>query len=188
MNIVLPPHAPAPHKFVGADVLRMQDEGILPADHRLQLIEGELIDMGSEGERHSDLKTALVNILIRSLPATYVVGPDTTLRLAEDSWPEPDVFIHLDVKKTSQVRGGDALLVIEIADTSLAYDLGEKAKLYARHGVREYWVIDAVRLQTHVHRGPSAEGAWSEVGVVERATAISPLAVPQLAFRLSEID
>src|SRR5262249_30191094 len=82
---------------------------------------------------------------------------------------------------------GEASLVIEVAVSSLAYDKGLKARLYARHRVREFWVVDANALTTWVHTGPSGDG-WSSVVVRGPDDALVTPALPGLSIRLGEID
>jgi hypothetical protein len=74
---------------------------------------------------------------------------------------------------------------VELAQSSLAYDVGPKAALYARHGVAEYWVIDVDRARVHVHRAPDGEG-WLDLRVVEAAELLAPAALPGLAIRLAD--
>jgi Uma2 family endonuclease len=85
------------------------------------------------------------------------------------------------------MRGGDALLVVESADTSLAYDLQTKARLYASHGVREYWVIDAVTLVTTLHAQPSG-AAYATIREIAADGPISPALAPALAVSLASLD
>jgi len=87
---------------------------------------------------------------------------------------------------TPDVRGGDALLVVEVADTSLHYDLNTKASTYALYGVREYWVINAVMLFTMVHRQPSGK-TWGFVDEVAPASALTPSLVPAFAVSLGTL-
>ena len=107
---------------------------------------------------HEVLKTALLRRWYRASPDDFGLVPETTFRLSEDTYLEPDVVIY---PRTSDIRGlsaSNVLLVVEIADSSLRYDIGRKAALYASFGIRELWVIDAVRLTTRVFREPAADG------------------------------
>ncbi|MDX2238115.1 MAG: Uma2 family endonuclease [Hyphomonadaceae bacterium] len=168
------------------DVFAMQDAGILPPDHRCELIHGELIEMPSEGDRHSHAKAQLIMWFARNLPHDrYAVGPDTTFFLDKQEAPEPDVFLHDAALRPSQVGGRDALLVIEIAATSLAYDLTVKAELYSAYGVREYWVVDVERRETHVHRR-DGEG-WAKGDPVPFDAPIALTQIPGAALRIADL-
>ena len=141
--------------------------------------------MPSEGDLHIDWKARLTFNMTRLVPADWMVGADTTLRLDENEWPEPDLFFHSGKQRTSQVRGPDIFLLIEIADSSLAYDLGEKAELYRSFGVREYWVVDVNARVTHVHRLMS-DGVWDKWAPLPFDQTIAPLMLPILAVRLAD--
>jgi len=96
----------------------------------------------------------------------------------------PDLLVHPRKIKTYDLRGGDALLVVEVAETSLLYDIRTKVPLYATHGVREYWVINAKTLMTTVHRQPSGNSyAFSQE--LPADASLVPSLVPALAVSLS---
>ena len=107
--------------------------------------------------------------------------------LAEDSYTVPDLIIHAAAVKTPDVRGEDALLVVEVAETSLAYDRGMKARLFAFHGVREYWVINAVTLVTAVHANPSATG-YGDIKEIGPGSSLTPSLVTAFTISLATID
>jgi Uma2 family endonuclease len=181
-----PTAAPQKHLFTVDDVFAMQAAGILPPDHRCELIHGELIEMPSEGDRHSHAKARIIWFFNRHLdPDRYAVGPDTTFFLDKREAPEPDVFLHDAALRPSQVGGRDALLVIEIAATSLAYDLTVKAELYSAYGVREYWVVDVERRETHVHRR-DGEG-WAKGDPVPFDAPIALTQIPGAALRIADL-
>ncbi len=98
----------------------------------------------------------------------------------------PDVLVRPASIKTPDLRGPDALLVVEIADTSLSYDLTTKAALYASHGVREYWVINAVTLVTKVHRQPSG-GRYASTEEIGPSDPLTASFVPSLSLSLDTI-
>ena len=121
-------------------------------------------------------------------PDDVRLTPETTFRLSEDTYLEPDVVIY---PRASGIRGLDAdnvLLVVEIADSSLRYDIGRKAALYASFGIRELWVIDAVRLTTRVFREPAADGYRNarDFGPSDRLVPL--IAAEAFALRLNELE
>jgi Uma2 family endonuclease len=175
-----------PHRrFTSHDVARMVEAGLIDPDERIELIDGEIIDMGSEGEAHWNARAKLVNWLVRRLPESIMLAPDGPLRLSTENEPEPDFYLYAADTNVNDVRGESALLVVEISDTSLSKDKLVKAPLYAAHGVREYWIIDLANRVTLVHRGPSANG-YAEPQVVAFDDALSVQAVAGFALRLSE--
>src|SRR5580704_6301735 len=132
--------------------------GVMEEDERVELIGGELVPMSPKGNQHEVVKSALIDHWIRSRPDDCRVTQETTFRLSEDTYLEPDVVIYLRTTGLRALTGTNVLLVVEIADSSLRYDTGRKAALYASFGIRELWVIDAVRLTTRIFRVPATDG------------------------------
>ena len=143
--------------------------------------------MSPKGNHHEVVKTALLRRWFRAAPAEIELTPETTFRLSEDTYLEPDVVIY---PRTTGIRGlaaDNVLLVVEIADSSLRYDIGRKAALYAGFGIRELWVIDAVRLTTRVLREPAADG-YREAQDFGPADRLMPLIAPEpFALMLDEL-
>jgi Uma2 family endonuclease len=173
-----------PHRrFTSHDVARMVEAGLIDPDERIELIDGEIIDMGSEGEAHWNARAKLVNWLLRRLPESIMLAPDGPLRLSAENEPEPDFYLFAGDMNVNDVRGESALLVVEISDTSLSKDKLVKAPLYAAHGVREYWIIDLASRTTFVHRQPNA-GSYPE----PRAVAFdNTLSVANIVIKLSDV-
>lgn len=157
-----------------AEIEAMIAAGIIPDDERFELIGGEVVPMSPKGARHEMVKIELNRHFQRSAPETLSIAPETTLRLDDKSFLEPDFCVFPRSVKPGDMRGYDVLLAIEVADTSLSYDLGRKIGLYAAYGIAEVWVIDANSLVTHVHRRLGAEGysAVLEAGPGEEITAV----------------
>ena len=139
-------------RFTVAELEQMTAAGIIEEDERIELIGGEIVPMSPKGNHHEILKAALNHHWVPRLPAHLRLVTETTFRLTADTYLEPDFVFY---PKSSGIRGLSAAtvpLVVEIADSSLGYDLGRKAGLYASFGIAELWVIDALRLVTHIHR------------------------------------
>jgi len=134
------------------------------------------------------VKSALVDLWIRSRPDDCRVTQETTFRLSEDTYLEPDVVIYPRANGLRGLTGANVLLVVEIADSSLHYDTGRKAALYASLGIRELWVIDAVRLTTRVFRESAADGYRNtqNFGPAERLVPV--VAQDAFAVRLDELE
>jgi len=178
--------------FTVADVARMIEAGIIREDEKFELIEGEIVMMAAKGVAHERIKSALIIAVVRALPDHLTVGVEATLRLTDTVMLEPDiaVFSRQLFQKSSEgfarLDPGEAHLVIEIAASSLAYDKGLKAQLYARHRVKEFWVIDAGERTTWVHTGPSGDG-WSSVVKRGPQDALTNAALPGFSIRIGEI-
>jgi Uma2 family endonuclease len=174
-------------RFTVAELEQMVAAGILDEDERVELIGGEIVPMSPKGNQHEIVKIALNIYWAQRLPADLLFATETTFRLSTDTYLEPDFVFY---PKAAGVRGlsaATARLVVEIADTSLSYDLGRKAGLYASFGIAELWVIDAVKLQTRVYREPTPTGYRS---IVDQAAnqRLVPESVPALAVVLAELE
>ena len=157
----IPIAAPA-RRLISVDAFhRMGETGILGPADRVELIDGEIIDMSPIGALHAAIVDLLARHFARSAGETAFIRCQNPLRLDDVSEPEPDIAIlrpRADFYTTGHPGPADVLLVIEVADTSLAYDLGVKVPLYARHGIPEVWVIDASTRRTQVFREPIKSG------------------------------
>jgi Uma2 family endonuclease len=170
-------------RFTVVEVEAMVAAGVMEEDERVELIGGELVPMSPKGNHHEVMKAALLRRWYRAVPDDLDLVPETTFRLSEDTYLEPDVVIY---PRASGIRGlsaGNVLIVVEIADSSLRYDIGRKAALYASFGIRELWVIDAVKLTARVFREPTADG-YRDARDFGPADRLVPLFAPE-AFALS---
>ncbi|MCE7028188.1 Uma2 family endonuclease [Jiella avicenniae] len=159
--------------------------GIMDAKERVELIGGELVPMSAKGIRHERLKTFVMMQLARKLPEPLAFTPETTFRLSEDTFVEPDFVVYDNPAALEGLNGPSSLLAIEVGDSSLAYDRGRKASIYAAFGVRELWVIDAVRLETRVFLEPAPLG-YRRVTDVRTEAMLTPTFVAGLAITLSD--
>jgi len=141
-----------------AEIEAMVAAGIIGEDERVELIGGEVVPMSPKGAWHESVKIAINRHLQRTVPDTFIVAPETTLRLDESGFLEPDFIVFPSTVPIESLRGFNVLLAIEVADSSLAYDIGRKISIYAAYGIPEVWVIDARRLVTHVFSALGAEG------------------------------
>jgi Uma2 family endonuclease len=169
--------------FTIADLERMVEAGILAPDERVELIGGELVPMSAKGARHEAIKAALVLRWGRACPDDFLFVPETGLRLDAQNYVEPDFIIVARTKRLAEVTGPDVLLAVEVADSSLDFDLHRKPQVYAAFGVRELWVVDARRRLVHRHDEVTAEG-YARVDVVDAATRLVPRHAPE-AFALA---
>jgi Uma2 family endonuclease len=164
---------------------RLGELGIFNEDDRIELIDGELVPMSPKGNRHEVVRHAILNWLRRNLPNEFDLCVEPGWRVA-GSYCEPDFLIGPAGCNPTSVPPGEVALVIEVADTSLKKDTSAKAGLYARAGVRDYWVVNGRYLTTRVHRGPSARGYGSRVNV-RPAKARTSLVIPSLTLRMADL-
>lgn len=184
---------PPRRAFTAEDIRRMVDAGVIGEEEKFELIEGEIVMNAAKSAAHDNIKNALSMAFAKHVSDELYVGVESTLQLAPDILVDPDIAItSRGIYKTAEPRGfaspqaKDVLLVVEIAVSSMDYDRKVKSRIYARHGIREYWVIDALERITWVHAGPSGDG-WSSI--VERGSAetLTTSAVPGFAIRLDQI-
>jgi Uma2 family endonuclease len=154
---------------------------------RLELIDGKLVPMAAKGRRHEVVREELADWLTRNAPTDVFVTSEPQLNLADKLFRLPDILLRPRSIKTPFVRGPDTLLVIEVADTSLPSDIKTKSAIYAAHGVREYWVINAATLMTTVHLAPSASG-YGRINEVASNQKLVPALVPALLVQLDQLD
>jgi Uma2 family endonuclease len=178
--------------FTVEDISRMIEAGVIREDEKFELIEGEIVMMAAKSLMHERIKSALIVAVSRALPDDAAVGVEATLRLTDTIMLEPDIAIfpkELFKRSTTfaQLDPGEAHLIIEVAASSLAYDKGLKARLYARHRVREFWVIDANARTTWVHTGPGGDG-WSSIAERGSQDALTTPTLSGFSIRLGEID
>ena len=116
-----------------------------------------------------------------------MIAQEPQFNLSPDTFVKPDILVHPHAIKTYDLQGADALLVVEVAETSVSYDLKTKLALYASYGVREYWVINAITRVTTVHRQP-AGNAYAVAEEVPPEVGLVPSLAPELAMSLAELD
>jgi Uma2 family endonuclease len=153
-----------PHRFTVGDYHRMLEAGILGEDDPVELLDGVIVEMSPQAAAHARIITRLTRLLVLSLGDSFDVRPQLPLTLDEQSEPEPD----LAVVRAELVPPGEhphhALLVVEVASSSLARDRTVKARLYARASIPEYWLVDAERECIEVYRDPDAtEGRYGSM-------------------------
>jgi Uma2 family endonuclease len=175
--------------FTREEYHRMGEVGILTPTDRVELIKGEIVEMSPIGRRHYAFVNNLTRLLIMRLNDRAIVAPQGPIVLADDTEPEPDLAVirHRTVPyKEREAFADDALLLIEVAESSLAYDRSTKLRLYANAGIPEYWVVDCVGQSVEVHRTPDA-GTYRDVTRVAGAGLVSLQAFPDVTLMLAEI-
>jgi Uma2 family endonuclease len=175
--------------FTSAEYETMLAAGILAENDRVELIEGEILQMSPIGSPHAGCVKRSNGTFSRLLQGRAIVSVQDPVFLSDVSEPEPDIVLlrpRADFYAGSHPRPEDVLLVLEVAETSLEFDRGVKAPLYARSGIAELWIADLVGQAIEVHRRPSAHG-YLEVRRYQRGESLRPLAFPDIAVAVEEI-
>jgi Uma2 family endonuclease len=168
---------------------RMGEIGILGPDERVELLNGRIIEMPPIGPRHSYGVMSLDALIQRTLGDRAVIVVQGPIRLDRFSEPQPDVLIvrgPMEQYATRHATPEDALLVVEVAESTLRYDRGEKLRAYARMGIAEYWIVDVAHERLHVFTDPDGERYRTEV-LVERGSRIATRAFPDDLIALDDI-
>ena len=135
--------------------------GVLTKYDRIELIEGDMLDMAPIGLQHTAITSRLHELFVFAVARSATVVSGGPVNLGHFSEPQPDLML---LKRRADFYSGkfpeapDVLLLIEVSDSSLAFDLGVKLNLYARYGVSEYWVVDVEGRRVVCHREPTLKG------------------------------
>ncbi|HLT47219.1 MAG TPA: Uma2 family endonuclease [Rubricoccaceae bacterium] len=183
MPTVAPPPVsdePRERLFTVDEYYAMARAGILGPEDRVELIEGRIVAMSPIGHRHASSVSRLTRFFVRHADAFAVVWIQSPVRLSTRTEPEPDLalLVPKDAYAARHPRPEEVLLLIEVADTTLAYDRDTKLPLYAREGVREVWIVALPEERVHVYRRPTPEG-YAEHAVFERGAALRAGALPE---------
>ncbi|MBV9538796.1 MAG: Uma2 family endonuclease [Acidisphaera sp.] len=177
------------HRFTVHDVEAMAAAGILNEDSRVELIRGRIIDMAAIGVPHMMAVLRLTRLFVTAVGDRGVVSVQNPVRLDDFSEPQPDVVVlkpGADARGATLPRPADVLLMIEVADSTLADDRAEKASLYAESGIADYWIVNCVDETVEVHRNPQ-DGGYREVRRDCRDGDLQPLLLPGVLVSVADI-
>lgn len=172
-----------------AEYHRMGEVGILTEDDRVELIEGELVAMSPIGSEHSGTVNALTRRLVLAVGDRGVVAVQNPVQLDDRSEPQPDLAVlkpREDDYRRATPRPHEVLLIIEVADSSLAYDRGVKRSLYARHGIPEFWIVNLAANAVEVCRTPAGD-QYASISHVGREGILEPQLLPGAAIPVAAL-
>jgi Uma2 family endonuclease len=177
------------YRFTRDDYHRMAQTGILKPDARVELIDGEIIEMNPIGGPHMAAVDRLNNFFVPRVLGAAIVRIQGSVALSDNGEPEPDVALlryRDDFYATAPATEAAVLLIVEVADSSEYYDRTTKAPLYARYGVPELWIVDLNHDRVTRHLDPTMSG-YRTTQVFRRGESLSPLAFPDLAIAVNDI-
>ena len=163
--------------------------GVLAPDERVELIEGEIIQMPPIGSIHAGLVGRLTRLFQAQAPGTFALWVQNPVTLPPRSEPQPDVMLlrpRGDDYLGALPVASDVLLAIEIADTTLAYDRDVKLPLYARQGIAQSWLLNVNARRLEMHRDPGPDG-YRTILRPDRDAIVSPATLSQVRIDLSEL-
>jgi Uma2 family endonuclease len=180
------PLGPSRHPITVGEYFRMGEAGILHPDARCELIEGEIIDMAPIGPSHAGKTNRLVDLLATVARGKAIVSAQNPVVLGDLSAPQPDLaLLRYRDDYYAQVHPGpsDVLLLIEIADSSLAHDRDTKLPLYARFDIPEVWIVDIPGRHLDIHREPDGARYTHQFRAVD-LSRVEVAALPGVALDL----
>ena len=175
--------------FTVDEYYRMAEAGILSEDDRVELIEGEIVQMTPIGSRHASNVMRLIRLFSQQVGDHALVTAQNPIRLSEYSEPQPDIGLlksRADFYAEAHPKPEDVFLIVEVADTSAGFDRETKAPLYAQAGIPELWLVDLTQDCVEVHLKPSVCG-YEQVQQFRRGETISPQAFTELALNVNDI-
>lgn len=188
-QIQLHPEAVRPrHRWTVEEYQKMGEVGLLTEDSRVELIEGDIIEMAPIGSNHAGHVNHLVGILWRQLYGKAVVAGQNPVVLNDRSETQPDIAVlrwRDDFYRTTHPMPADVFLLIEVADTTARYDREVKIPLYARNGIPEAWLLDLRQRYLEVYRQPQ-QGQYRQV-TEHRVGWISPASCADVMINLAEL-
>ena len=175
--------------FTFDDCLKMVEAGILRSNERVELIRGELVRLSPIGLRHIAAVDRANRLFVRLTGDNTIVRVQSTVVLDPFCAPEPDLAIlrpRDDFYVHKHPDGSEIFLIIEVADSSLEYDMTVKADLYAILGVHEYWIVDVQndRLLSH---SDAAQGAYGAKREFRRGDTVTPLLLPDCTIAVNDL-
>lgn len=180
---------PSRVRFSRTDYHRMGETGILPRRPRVELLDGEIIQMSPIGPQHGCVVDRLNDFFTAHVRGRAICRVQGAIALDAFSEPEPDLALlkpRPDFYAREHPSAADVLLVIEVSDSSIEQDLGTKLHLYARSGIPEYWTFHLTRDLLIIHRAPAGDG-YSDVKECPRAAEVNPLAFPDVPLHVGDV-
>jgi Uma2 family endonuclease len=175
--------------FTVEEYHRMGEAGIIHEDDRVELIDGEIIQMSPIGHHHFVSVTRATTFFIQAFGNRAVVSPQNPVRLSDWTEPQPDLVVfkpRADFYAKKKCTPEDVLFVVEVADTTLSYDRNIKVPRFAKAGIPEVWIEDLGHALLHVYRNPVGE-AYQTVLVFRPGDSVSPLAFPETKFDVAQL-
>ena len=190
MTLSLTPPAPASakpevYRWTTAEVEALIASGGLTEDQELELLDGQLYRVMPVGPRHSFATGKLNRLLTRVLSEDYTLRVQDPIRLSPDSRPQPDLYIARGPEETYSTRlprADELLLVVEVADSTLATDREVKGSLYAVAGVPEYWIVNVTDAQLERYTQPQPDGTYGVAEVLAQADTLGHPLLGELAI------
>lgn len=176
-------------RFTVAEYYRMAEAGILSEDERIELLEGEIVEMTPIGSRHAACVISLTRLFSHEAGERALVSVQNPVRLSHYSEPQPDLMLlrpRQDHYAAAHPQPQDVLLIVEVAHTSLEIDHRVKIPLYAASGIREVWLVNLEEDVVQTFQEPTADG-YRETRPYRRGELLAPAALPEIEIAVADI-
>jgi Uma2 family endonuclease len=176
-------------RFTADEYHRMAEAGVLRPDDRVELVDGEIVEMTPIGSRHAACVDRLSELVQRCAEGVGILRVQGPIRLDAHSEPEPDLAVlkrRADFYAAAHPGPADILLVVEVADASLRYDRDIKVGLYARAGIQETWLVDLQNERVDVFTQPTLQG-YRTSRQLRRDERLASQALPAASLLVDEI-
>ena len=179
----------ARYRFTVAEFLRMAEVGLLAEDDRVELVQGEIVELSPINVAHASTVSRLLAVLTRVLGQRVILSVQNPVQLDNESLPQPDIALlrpRDDFYSTHHPGPEDVFLLVEVSDTTLNYDRRTKSMLYGAAGIIEYWIVNLSEQRIEVYREPQSDGYRTTTRYAPGET-LSPLAFPGVDIDTAEI-
>jgi Uma2 family endonuclease len=189
MGLIEPPELLRRHRLTVDEYYRMAETGVLAPDARVELIDGEIVDMAPIGSRHGSAVKRLNHLLMEAVGSAAIVAVQDPVRLGNRSEPQPDLMLlapRADFYEAAHPVAADVLLLVEVSDSTARYDRIIKLALYARHGIREVWIVDLDNRLMRVCRNPVGD-AYTQTTETPTPGMLTPVLLPGVSIDASKL-
>lgn len=178
----------APRLFTVDEFHRMVEAGVFGDDERVELLEGVIVSLTTQGPAHANAIRRLTKWLVLQLSDSFSLLPQLPVTLGQRSEPVPDLAVVAATEGSASAHPRSALLMIEVSDTTLSKDRRVKLALYARYGIPEYWIVNVKNSTVEVHRDPDPEaGRYRTLLTAGPDATLSPTGLPGVSISLREL-
>jgi Uma2 family endonuclease len=180
---------PKRYRVTVADYHRMGDAGVFDQHRRVQLLQGEIVEIAPVGSHHASITQLLFEHFLRTSKPGRSVRCQQPITLNDESEPEPDIAVVRGATRDFMERhpsASDVALIIEVAHSTLELDRGVKASLYAEHAIPEYWIVNVAAKTIERYSAP-IDGRYTTLSTFAADQIVSPHAMPECSLSLAQL-
>jgi Uma2 family endonuclease len=184
------PQYPRRYSITAVEYVRMAEAGVFSAETRLELMDGEIIEMAPIGSPHASVVNTLTNLLIHSVGTRAIVSVQNPVIVGRLSVPQPDLLVlksRANRYFSAHPTADDVLLIVEVSDTSLRFDLQEKIPMYGRAGIAEAWLVDLEKRELHVFTIPNPASGYQNHSVATLRDKLAMTTLPTVMIAVADL-